>query len=74
MSTSYNARYEDAFPWCAPDPKDAKAAVCKWCCKKIRIESMGRVALVSHEKSKTHKSQILVQNTNLKIQHLPSSK
>ncbi|EAA44483.2 AGAP004826-PA, partial [Anopheles gambiae str. PEST] len=69
MPTTYNPNYENSFPWCSPDPKDEYAAVCKWCNKKIKINTMGRVALVSHEKSKAHHHQVLVRKTNLPISH-----
>ncbi|XP_041775449.1 uncharacterized protein LOC121595491 [Anopheles merus] len=69
MPTTYNPNYENSFPWCSPDPKDVYAAVCKWCNKKIKINTMGRVALLSHEKSKAHHHQVLVRKTNLPISH-----
>ncbi|XP_062554102.1 uncharacterized protein LOC134219395 [Armigeres subalbatus] len=67
MPTNYAPRYEEEFPWSAPDPKDCGSARCKWCNKTFKIDSMGRVAFVSHEKGKLHQSQVKLQGTNMKI-------
>lgn len=67
MPITYAPRYEEEFPWCAPDPKDGGSARCKWCNKSFRIDTMGRMAFVSHEKAKLHKSQIDLQRTTMKL-------
>ena len=69
----FSRKYEEAFAWCAADPKNAKSGKCVWCNKSFKIDTMGKIALSSHEKSKKHQSFAAAKRTNLPVVKLTSS-
>lgn len=68
-STTYSGRYEDKYPWAAADSTDPGSARCHWCNRSFKINSMGRGAFESHQKSKGHQREISIRRTNLQIEN-----
>ncbi|XP_055542973.1 uncharacterized protein LOC129728548 [Wyeomyia smithii] len=74
MVTKYSVRYVLLFPWCGPDPKDTRSARCMSCNKSFKIDTMGKAAFISHEKSKGHQMIIKMQSSNTLMTHYVDSK
>lgn len=67
MSTTFSSKYKELFPWCAADTRDNKSAKCLWCNKSFKIDTMGKVAFSSHEKSKKHQLEANTRRTNVRM-------
>ncbi|XP_055551549.1 uncharacterized protein LOC129733946 [Wyeomyia smithii] len=74
MVTKYSVRYVLLFPWCGPDPKDTRSARCMSCNKSYKIDTMGKAAFISNEKSKGHQIIIKMQSSNTLMTHYVDSK
>lgn len=65
MTTSWQPKYKQMYPWAAPNPKDVGSAICTWCSdKSFKIDTMGNSAFESHQAGKKHQSYKNVKQTS----------